>query len=58
VTTTTEARKLQAKLVQLLSRGTKAERQALLDAARCVARGSRNRDLALACRGALEAVAR
>ena len=58
VSTTQGSRQLQAALVQVLSRGGRAERQALLEAAAEVARGSRNSDLAAACCGALQAVAR
>lgn len=56
MSTAAQARQLQARLLQLASSGSKAERQALLDAMRSVARGSAEPALALACRGALQAV--
>ena len=54
MTTTVRSRHLQVRLIQLLNCGTRDERRALLDAARCVAHGSS--DLALACRAALPAL--
>ena len=51
------ARHLQVHLLHALSRATKAERAAILDAAETVAKGSRNAALALAARSVLGVVA-
>ena len=56
LTTTAQARQIQSRLLQIATRGTRAERQALCDAMAAVAKGSRDQALMLACRGALAAV--
>ena len=57
VITTERSRRLQLRIVELLiGEKFQEQRAALIDAARCVSRGSTDRDLALACRGALDAL--